>query len=736
MKYAKRVAVLLLGMFAAVLAVGCSDAEVGKKYNSQVSGKTPESGIVASNENYELKWDKEAQSVLLVSKETGKIWSDILYEAWLEGSSSANAKSALTITVVNTTNMTWETTSSMAELEQGSKLVCEELEDGLRVTYYFERFQIAVPVIYQLRENALAVSIDGADIEENGEQYQLVSVGIAPYFCSASNQEDGNYLFIPSGSGALMYTTENADGTRKYSGEVYGTDLTRKILKDVVTQEAIRLPVFGAKNGDTAVLGIIENGAGAAFIDAQAGYARLGYSQVGVTFYVRGWDTFRHGTYATGNAVITRVSEERSMQKMTVSYYPLQGEKADYNGMAACYRQYLQTNDRLIAYDADTSAYSVTFWGGTTIPCSFLGIPYSSLSALTGYEDARMILKELTSLTGETPITRMMYYGDNGLLPGTIAGGRTYDSVYGSKKQMAALQDYCREKDTLLFWDFDVVRYGKAGNGISNNADSAETAIHYRATQYPVFPTRAFDEEEPYRIISRLKLPEVMKKALKKAEKYGNTGLSFSSLGEYAFSDYSRSEYMVKGKMEKDVSELLADIRKNGKAVAVAGANGYAGCAADVIFDVTLETGDYNVLDEQIPFYQLVFHGCKPMYSPAINLSANAQEQIMLSAASGMGLGFTLMSDYDQESNELQFYKMYGAVYEDNKELIQQALENCGFAQYYTKTAGSIMTRYEMLDNGVSATYFENGTVLYANHTAATVDSPVGELAAYMFKEQ
>ena len=52
---------------------------------------------------------------------------------------------------------------------------------------------------------------------------------MTPYFASCANSED-NYLFVPSGSGALMYTNETADGTRKYTQEVYGIDAAKKVL--------------------------------------------------------------------------------------------------------------------------------------------------------------------------------------------------------------------------------------------------------------------------------------------------------------------------------------------------------------------------------------------------------------------------------------------------------------------------------------------------------------------------
>lgn len=734
MKYRKIIASLLLIVLAIVSLVGCGNNEATGNYDSEGKTNSVSSKIVASNQDYELKWDDAAKCVLMVSKKTGEIWSDILYDAYLEGSSSTNAKSAINITVVNETNLSWETYSSAAELGVNAKMTCEEIENGVCVTYYFERLEIAVPITYQLREDSLAISIDGSKIQEGDTVYKIVSVNVAPYLCSAVNSKD-NYLFIPSGSGALMYTAQNADGTRKFSGEVYGTDAARRILKSTTNDEQIYMPVFGAKDTTSAVLGIIEEGAESSFIDAQAGYARLGYSQVGVNFYFRGYDTFRHGTYATGNAVITRTSQERLMKTVTVAYYPLEGENADYNGMAKCYREYLLKNEELKTSNIGTSPYSISLLGGTSVARSFVGVPYDTVESLTTFKEAKEILEELTQQNGIAPITRMLNYGDNGLLPGSIAGGKTYENVFGSKKEVQTLQEYCEDTNIPLFWDFDIVRYSKSGNGFSYNKDSAKTAIHYLATQYPVTPIRLFDEEKPYRIIGRENLSQAMEKALDKGEKYGHTALSFSSLGELAFSDYDDSAYVMKADIEQDATELLLKAAEKTR-VAVAGANSYAAGVADVVFDVSLGYGGYNMLDEQIPFYQMVFHSYKPMYTTAINRSENAMKDIMLAAVSGTGLGFTLNAEYISDSSDYSYDKLYAGLYESNKEFIRQTLQDNQFIECYEKTVDSAITKYEILGNGLSATHFENGTVIYANHTSEEVDSPIGTLGAYVFKVQ
>ena len=734
MKHRKIAYSLLFVLSSMFMLGGCGNVKVEANYDSQVNVENVPSQVVAENQTYELEWDDKSKCVLLTDKATGETWSDVLYEAISEGSSSANAKSAITVTVVNETNLNWETFACQTELGENGKMVCEKTDNGVTVTYYFDRFQIAIPVVYELREDSLAVSIDGTKIQEGDTEYKLVSVGVTPYFCSASNSDE-NYLFVPSGQGALMYTAENADGTRKYSSEVYGTDAARQVLKSTSENEEVRLPVFGAKDGDVAVLGIIEQGAESAFIEAQAGYARLGYSQVGATFYFRGFDTFRHGTYATGNAVMTRTSTERSTEKMTVAYYPLQGEKADYNGMANRYREYLLDNELLKKTEIQNSPYSVTLLGGTTVSKSFFGVPYKSLASMTTFEEAKQIITGLTQDNQVAPVVRMMNYGDNGLMPGTIAGGKKYDSIFGNKKQLEDLQASCKDADATLFWDSDVVRYDRSGNGFGINSNCAKTAIHYQATINPVTPIRSYDEDISYRIIGRNYLSDVVDKVIKKADTYGHEGLSFSSLGELAFSDFGKTSYIMKANMGTDVSELLQKAGEE-RVIAVAGANAYAACVSDALFDITNWNGDYDVLDESIPFYQMVFHGSKPLYSTAVNLSENIQKEVMLCAASGTGLGFTLSSEYVPETNDAEFYKLYGTLHKNNQALIKQALSDYQFALYYEKVADSTIVKYEILENGVSATHYENGVILYANHGSEAVETPVGVLEGYMFKVQ
>ena len=715
----------------AMTFTGCAGKEAAPNAYRSVNAEALESGQMAANPHYELRWDKDAKAVLFQSLENGAYWSSILYDAFLEGADTANGNSSIYITVVNTKTLKWDTVSSASEMEENGSVLCKKIEDGLRVTFFFDTYKIAVPVEYRLKGESLTVSVDSSTILEDGTDYKLVSVSLSPNLCSVKNSAENGFLFVPSGSGALMYTAETTEGVRKYSGEVYGADAARRKPKDLLDDEAVRLPVFGASGGGKGLLGIIEEGAGAAVIEAQAGNERSGYSNIGVTFYVRGYDEFFYTFHGTYKGLTQRVNEEMSGQTFAVSYHPLYGAEAGYNGMAKKYRESLLENGMLAPSEANSSAFAVTLLGGTGLTKSFFGIPYKKIVSLTTFSQAKMILEDLLEKIGSMPTVRMTGYGDNGIRPGSIAGGKKYPSVFGSGDELAALLDACKSTD--VFFDAEIVHYSKSGSGFSLNFDTAKTAINHKAERYPVSPLRIKDDNNVYYVLARQKLTEAANLAVKKAERYGNTAISFASLGSTAFSDYRDIQYANKNKMETDVSAILSDVKKKGFKTAVAAANAYSACTADVLFDTPDTNGGYDAFDLEIPFYQMVFHSYKPMYTPAVNLQGNAPLAAAKSAAYGMGLGYVLSYEYVNESDDLDEYKLYGTLYKDNVADIQKTLVADKYAELYKAVSHAEFVSYTVLAQGVSRSEYSNGMAVYVNHTAETVQSPAGELGAFAF---
>lgn len=719
---------ICLAVIAALTSCG-EKSSSGKRWRpkGRISSES-----VAEAGSYSLFWDDEAGCVVM-RDEAGSVYlSDILYSEYKNGNITANTGSSITVSIIDTSTLTIDTLRSYSEIEENGKIYSEKIDGGIRVTYSFNSYSIAVPVDYVLRGDSLLISVDGAAVIEGGDKYKLLSVSVAPYMCHTANTDTReSYLFVPSGSGALMYPYENADGARKYSGEVYGADASRRTATDYVNAAAVRLPVFGVKNGDSAVFGIIEQGAGAAVIEAQAGYARSGYSNIYPTFWLRGYDVFRFGSYATGNNITTRVSDDIADCEFSVAYYLLSGEAADYNGMAALYRRYLSEKGQLEKSNVNDSPYSITISGGTQVYSSFIGFPIKKLEAMTTFKQAADIIEEMKSDNEIAPAVRLTAFSDKGIMNGEIAGGKNFKSVYGGKKDYASLM---KTADNI-YTDFEIIRYSESGNGFSYRNDAAKTAIHYFATQYEHTPLRLFDETKEYRILSRGLLSKAAEKAIKKADSYGASGIAFSSLGEFAYSDYSKPEYAVKYGMEEQAAELLKKAGESRK-TAVSGGNYYAACAADTVFDAPVGSGDYNSLDAEIPFYQMVFHSYKPLYSEPVNCSDNPDRTVMLAASGGTGLGFAVINRYLTESSEISDRKLYAMVYSDNKDNITGLLRNSGYAELYAAVKDSAIKEYVIVDENISKTVFENGVEVYANHSGVDCLSDIGTIKAYSYKAE
>jgi len=723
---------LLIICIISVTFIGCGNDILPKNGYRNVSDVVLTSQTLATNSEHELLWDENGKTVILKSLNTGDYWADILYDSFLNGSVSANGNSPISITVTNTKTLKWDTITSYSQIGDNGNIVCKKIENGIRVTYFFDMYKIAVPVDYTLGDDSLNISIDSSKILEDGTDYKLVSVLVAPYFCSVKNSAKNGSVFVPSGCGAIMYSAETADGTRKYIGEVYGRDAGRREPVSLSDTESVRLPVFGAYGDEKGIMGIIKNGAGACEIQAQAGNTRLGYSNVGVNFYVRGYDEFSYVYHGKYQGIASRVNEELSGHKLTVSYYPLYGDEADYNGIAKKYRNYLLDEGLLEKSENKCGAYAVTMLGGTNITTSIFGIPNKKLVSMTNFTEVADIIKDLEKNIGTLPVVRMMGYGDNGIRAGCIAGGKAYSAEYGSKKELKALQELC--KDTQLYFDYEIVNFSKSGSGFSRNFDVAKTAITYKAEHFPTNPLRVNDKENTYYIISRRKLAKAAEFAIDKAEKYGIKNVSFSSLGSAAFSDFSSdSAYINKYKMEQDVIEVYNKAKEKGYSTAFADANSYAAGVADVLFDTAINDGDYDAFDLEIPFYQMVFHSYKPMYTTAVNLASNYPLSIAKSAAYGMGLGYTLTKNYIDKSNDLNEFDLYGTVYSDNADGIHKTLIEDKYMEIYASVANSELIEYTVDQYGVSCSKFENGKKIYVNHSDVTVKTDIGELEPYAF---
>lgn len=725
----KKFLCLFLCLGTIVTASGCANQkQKAVNYDTNAPINSEASQTVASNSELELIWNETNYCVMLRDIKSGKIWSTIPYEYITEQGTSNTVNSTLNITVMNTGSMKWDTLRGYTETVTNGRISSEKTDNGIRVTYYFDNYKISIPVEYTLRSDSMQVSVKTESISEGGE-YKLAAISLNPYLTSAVN-DNSSYLFVPSGSGALMYTDERVEKTRSYSGAVYGEDASRITPEITNEPQRVCMPVFGsAQPNKNALFGIIENGAESAVIEAETGNQRTGWSTVYSTFYVRGYDAYPTNLHSWAYKDLKYLSDEISGAEIKVGYYPLSGEEADYNGMAKCYREYLQKNNLLSETGSKKNVYSVSILGGLLKRVSTLGIPREETTVLTSFNQAETIIKDLIETSGISPSVQMVGYGNNGTDVGKIGGGFNFIRAFGSSSDREALEKLCEQKGINLFTDFDLIRFSESGAGFSYLRNSAKSAtLHIAESYYINNPLRDYDEGHAFRFLKRSSVSKAVEKLIKTADKKSVSGLSLTTLGTISYSDYSDKKYFSKGNTEKDVSEYIAQIRKSGHITAVSEANAYAAAMADTLYEVPLTNGDNDSFDEWIPFYQMIFSGVKPMYSEFINNSEESTSKILKSIASGTGLGFALSYNYDADISVNSSFSTYGILYESSKEFIADVLKK--YDMYLEKVCNSQLVKYEISDDGVSISHFSNGVTVYVNHSEKTVITPIGEISA------
>ena len=717
-------------VLALTLLCSCSaDKKVAVKFPKTVTQLA--TGELAKNENYTLSWDKEKHNVILTDNASGRIWATVPYEFSQTEGENEQLNSPIQIEYITSANYTKETQTSYEKLVKAGRVASKAIKNGIEFTYYFDAVGISVPVQYTLRNDSLAVTVDFKNATESTEK--LLSVAVAPFLCSVKNGNEDSYVVVPSGSGAIMSTNVTSEGTRSYSSMVYDRDYSSLVNEILTEDEQVRLPIFGVKDGNNAIMGIIEDGDEMAQITAKAG-DECGYSNAYTSFYARGYDLKDMADHRTGGfrADAYQVTDDITVKSSTVAFYPLSGDKATYVGMAEKYREYLNGKGYLKKTTDTEQAYALYLKGAAHVEELFVGFPVVNTHALTTFSQAEKIVKELYKATKTTPEVQLLGFGESGLNPGKVAGGFDFASAVGSKKDRESLESYCKKNGINLYTDFDLVFFSKGGNGYNSLFNATKSALMRKVNLY--YKNKAtwnFEKNVKYFVLSRASLFDAVKKLNKTIDKKSISNISLSTLGSVAYSDYDDLKYYARGNMLEDAEKLIKSIDKNCGNIATQSANAYAAVLSDSVFNVSTFDGSYNCFYKAIPLYQMVFKGYVPMYSTAVNTTECLEESIMLAVQSGTGLGFSVVGEYSLDFAQSPFVGLNGSDYKGNKQDIIDAVKAC--KDYYKAINGATIVDYEFVTEDVTLTTFSNGVKLYANHSGEKVDSPAGELKAYGF---
>lgn len=717
----KKIACLILALIIVATICGCGEKGITilpAPYDSETKYDITVSGKVAKSGDYTLYLDENLGFPILTKDGTSKKW-----DSSLAGSFVA---SSVIVDLYYEEYESFITVNSVDAVTMG-RVKTEEITDGVRVTYFFDEYKLSIPVYYKVNENGLTVKVDPSEITEN--DYTVISVAVSPYLCNVKNEKsDDRYLFVPSGSGALMYT-DNRGVARKYREEVYGKDLASENKWQYNNTSQINLPVFGAVDGDEAIYGIITSGASSSAIGATAGDRVLGYSSVYPIFNVRAYNTVQVNIGGvTGLKDFIRLANKRNTEIFEVQYTILSGDNASYNGIASAYRDYLGLEDGV-----KNKPLNLTMLGGVMADRSALGIPYTTFSASTTISQAKDMISEIYETNKAEMNIRLYGFGKTGLTVDKLAGDFKVNRKTGTKSQIKDFKAFCDEINSDLFIDYDVLHFVNSGNGYSKRNDVALDTTDYRVKRYAFdISLRGVDTTQRGRyLLSRDRISSAVNDAVSSAKKYGFTGVSLDTLGRMAYSDFSDLQYYGKGKMNETVSQALSAAVESDVKLLTKSSNDYAAKLSDYIDSIPSISSNTDAIDIDIPFYGIVFSGCKEN-SVAVNISSEPEKRFLDAIKTGSGLSFVLAYDVNSDVIASVHSAYIAADYESAKNDI-----NNYYAQakdFLNSVSGVSVKAYEILEKGVSKTVFDNGVTVYVNQTTEDVVCEKNTVKAMSFK--
>ncbi|MEE0839383.1 MAG: DUF5696 domain-containing protein [Acutalibacteraceae bacterium] len=714
----KRISLIVVCLLLVLSCTACGDSNnlvSPKVYNPDHANKPSDSFVAAENDKYQLKWDKENKRILLYDKINNKTYcstpEEVMDPAYAADGKVVNPKlnTSLIVEYVHTEDFTTKTASAYVASLNKSTYELEKIDNGFKIVYHFDNIGISIPVSYTLLEDGMKMSVNPMEICETPEEY-VYRITFAPFFVSTPIIAEDSYLFYPSGSGAIINANNSDEISTYISEDVYSEDGIVNRYANIIASntEYIRMPIFGAKNGNSGVLGIISEGAENAVLEGDIGNYNIGYSGIYPTFYVRG------ANQASKVLNGLQYSNHYADTIMSVCYYPLENEEADYVGMAKRYRKFL-LEEKGMTDKEDKASASISFVGGTSLETSFLGMPTTEIFATTTVKQAQSILTDLSSSLKLPIVADLFGFGSSGIDYGKPAGDLKLAKKIGSDKDVKELADKCKELGIDLYFDYDLLHFSSNGQGLTITRGGSAKGPGLVYSRWRGFTLGNSAADGHTYLVARDELINLGNKTIKDAKSMDVSGVSYRKITSKAYSDYADNRTIAKANMSTDVTTILNNATAEGLKVLANQANDYAAVASDAVIDAPISSSHSYIFDYDVPVYQIVFKGYVSMYGAAINMATQRDLTLLRAIEGGSGIKYTLTNNFSNKLLNSKYQIFNTLMYTDNKEEIVNNVN--ANADYYTAVADAHIDDHICITNDVRKIVYDNGVSVYVNYS-------------------
>ncbi|HIW72922.1 MAG TPA: hypothetical protein H9684_01225 [Firmicutes bacterium] len=687
--------------------------------------------LVEENARLRLTANRSNGQIAVEDLVSGQIWysnpEGANEDPLAAGTYKASLLSQITITYTTEKGQVMTETSYLNSVMKGG--LTSKIEGGKAVFVYdFPTAEIRIPVKYNLTEGAMQASLLTREIEEYGTN-ELNTIDLLPYF-GAGGSEDEGYMLVPDGSGALIDFNNGKTSASEFSSILYGYDYgtsdrsmeTQQAEKSSRSQsQNLYLPVFGLKCNREGYLAVITESAGRATIKAQSGGNYTSYNTVYSSYQYRAQGSIRL-LQKEFDSKITTISERNPDGNDTyqVSYMFLDTGENEYTDMAALYREYLLENGGLEKrVESGDIPFYLDLYGYIRKTKAFFGIPMDTKIATTTFEDAVSIVGQLNAGGVKNTVVKYNYWMKDGYY-GRIQTNAKIEGKVGSQKELDALNELLRASGGSLFLSVDLTNVYKTGSGFSTLGDALNNVSNTTQPQYTfALDSASVDSRYKAGYLTRpTSLSGFFDTFLKNYAKRGVSGLAVDALGNMVYSDLS-SKGMSRSEIPGLYGDILDKALETADELLVTGAGDYAAARAAHILNTPLYSSGYDLEDDTVPFYQIVFHGYASYSVGATNLASNPETMALRCLETGAAPMYSWVGRNSAELIGSRSDFLYSADYE---RWIDSAVE-----EYHTvnavlsKVADQPITGHEELADNVYQTTYGGTTRVIVNYNAEPV---------------
>lgn len=672
--------------------------------------------LVAENDLYELYLYEPALSIIVRNKSTGAVMESTIRDNEKLANVNETWKGFLQSGVVVELQEETNTIQKKIGLEaSGASVTVDQIPGGFHAKIDYTAQELGFELEVKLYDDgSITAYIPENSIYENAANKKIGNIYLFPLLGHTRLGEVDGYMFVPDGNGALIYLDDKEGRFDSgYVQKVYSSDIgvgesyVLSLLWDKYEThndaEQVLAPVFGMVHTKDRIgyLAVIESGEEEASIYATPNGAYSEYNWVTASF--RKCATYIQPTSNSGGSV-TKVTD-RIGYDIKIRYLFVDGEEADYAGLAKRYREYLIEKGELTQKEDEFK-----------VRLDFLGMDvenwmmWKKAVPVTTVDNIREIYADLEAAGVTDILTQYKGWQDGGIYDIPVMSVDVDDSI-GGKKELLRLMEESEKKGIDFYLYTDAIRANpETGNTTFDTVKKMDKRLYEEQNYKNVYDTFVF--WTPQKSYDNLvKLENSLKK--NNINNLALSGIS-NTLFTYTLGDLMQTRSVSKYLYEQALAKLDEDMTLLLESPAAC-----YWSYTKAMTDMPVADSDYIYTDQSVPFLSIALKGLVPMYGDYVNFEANEKEYFLKLVETGIYPSFYLTWEDPSDliyTNSSDVYSSEYNVYRDQIIDYYKELKEVNEA-----VNGSFIIGHKAMDNGLTVVTYDNGVSIYINYSESDI---------------